>query len=364
MTDTTTPSVTGDTGSLVERLFAATIGALEIASVHIGGRLGFYRSLAEGDATAKELAIRVGTVERYTREWLEQQAAGGFLTVDDPHAAAEQRRYRLPAAHRPVFVEEEDLNHLTPLATLAVGVTKPIDAVLAAYRNGGGVPYEDYGADIWEGVSALNRPQFVNLLAGWLAAVPEIDARLRGRPPARVADMACGAAWSSIALARAYPDVTVDALDADAASIEGAVRNIAAAGLADRVRAQVHDVSTQLAGGPYDLVTVFEALHDMNHPVEALRASRELLASGGSVMIADEKVADRFTAPGDEVERFNYGWSVLHCLPVGMLDPGSAGTGAVIRADTVRRYAAEAGFSHVDVLPIEHDFWRFYRLTP
>jgi SAM-dependent methyltransferase len=310
------------------------------------------------------LAARTGTVERYAREWLEQQAVAGFLTVDDLDAAAEDRRYHLPAAYLPVLVDEDDLNYLSPLATLAVSVTKPIDAVLSAYRDGGGVPYEDYGADTWEGVSALNRPQFVNLLAGWLAAVPEIDDRLRGTPPARIADLACGSAWSSIAMARAYPDALIDAVDADRASIDGALKNIAAAGLGDRVRARVHDAAAPLADGGYDLVTIFEALHDMNHPVEALRASRTMLAEGGCVLIADEKVADRFSAPGDDLERFNYGWSILHCLAVGMIDADSTGTGAVIRADTVRRYAGEAGFSRIDVLPIEHDFWRFYRLMP
>ena len=101
----------------------------------------------------------------------------------------------------------------------------------------------------------------------------------------------------------------------------------------------------------------------MNHPVEALRAARASLTEGGSVVIADERVAERFTAPGDELERFNYGWSVLHCLAVGLLDSDSAGTGTVMRPDTLRRYAHEAGFTRVDVLPIEHDFWRFYRLT-
>jgi hypothetical protein len=112
------------------------------------------------------------------------------------------------------------------------------------------------------------------------------------------------------------------------------------------------------------LVTIFEALHDMNHPVEALRAARNMLVEDGSVVVADERVAERFTAPGDELERFMYGFSVLHCLAVGMLDEDSAGTGTAIRPETVRAYAAEAGFGRVDVLPIEHDFWRFYRLVP
>jgi SAM-dependent methyltransferase len=353
------------TDVLVERLFAATIDTLEIASVHLGDRLGFYRTLADGGAARPaELAARTGTVERYVREWLEQQAVAGFLSVDDCDAEPGERRYVLPEAHRPVFVDEEDLNHLTPLARLAIGVCLPMEPLLEAYRGGGGVPYEDYGADIHEGIAALNRPQFVNLLADWLAAIPEVDARLRATPAARVADLACGSAWSSIAIARAYPEVMVDAVDVDVPSIEAARANVAAAGLEDRVRPVVHDASEPGLDGRYDLVTIFEALHDMNRPVEALRTARQMLADGGSVVIADERVADRFAAPGDEIERFNYGWSILHCLTVGLLDDDSAGTGAVIRADTVRAYAAEAGFDRLDVLPIEHDFWRFYRLVP
>jgi 2-polyprenyl-3-methyl-5-hydroxy-6-metoxy-1,4-benzoquinol methylase len=263
-----------------------------------------------------------------------------------------------------VFVEEENLSHLTPLATLSIGVLGPIDALLDAYRRGGGVPYEAYGAATRDGISSLNRPMFVNQLASWFASVPEVDARLRGQPPARVADLACGTAWSSIAIARAYPYVTVDAIDVDPASIETAGANVAAAGVSDRVQPVVHDASGPAVEGRYDLVTIFEALHDMNHPVEALRSARSMLAEGGSVVVADERVGERFAAPGDDLERFNYGFSVLHCLAVGMLDEDSAGTGTVIRPETVRAYAAEAGFGRVDVLPIEHDFWRFYRLVP
>jgi hypothetical protein len=126
----------------------------------------------------------------------------------------------------------------------------------------------------------------------------------------------------------------------------------------------VHDAADPELSGRYDLVTVFEALHDMDYPVQALETARRLLTAGGSVVIGDERVGEQFAAPGDELERFNYGWSVLHCLPVGMTHTDSAGTGTVIRPDTVRAYAREAGFSRVDVLPIEHDFWRFYRLVP
>jgi SAM-dependent methyltransferase len=356
---------TSRTEALVERIFQATLSTLEIAAIHIGDRLGFYRSLdVQGPATPRELAGATGTVERYVREWLEQQAVAGFVTVADPDAEPARRRYGLPAAHRPIFVEETNLSYLAPLARLAIGVLAPLDDLLAAYRGGAAVPYEAYGADVREGVAELNRPQFLNLLADWLGSIREVDDRLRAQPAAYVADVACGSAWSSIAIARAYPRVTVDAIDVDPDSIDDARANVAAAGLADRVRAIVHDASDPQLPGRYDLITIFEALHDMNHPVQSLRTARESLASGGSVVIADERVADRFTAPGDEIERFNYGWSVLHCLTVGMLDEDSAGTGTAIRADTVGRYAAAAGFTGVHELPIEHDFWRFYRLVP
>lgn len=262
-----------------------------------------------------------------------------------------------------MLVDADDLNYLTPLAGIAVDVIVPIERILDAYRSGEGVPFEAYGTDLVEVIGAVNRPQFLNLITEWLGSIPEVDARLRGEPAARVGDVAAGTAQSSIAIALAYPNVTVDAIDVDAASIERARVNVAAAGLGRRVRPVLRDASEPDLGGHYDLVTIFEALHDMNHPVDALRAVRASLADGGSVL-ADERVAERFAPPGDEIERLNYGFSILHCLAVGLLDEDSAGTGTVIRPDTVRAYATEAGFDRVDVLPIEHDFWRFYRLVP
>jgi 2-polyprenyl-3-methyl-5-hydroxy-6-metoxy-1,4-benzoquinol methylase len=365
VTETVEAPVAGATDALVERLFTATIGCLEVASIHVGGRLGLYRALAEGgDATAGELAARTGTAERYVREWLEQQAVAGFVTVDDPDGASHARRYALPAEHRAVFVDQDNLNYLTPLAGIAVDVILPMEQLLDAYRSGAGVSFEAYGADLVDTIGAINRPQFLHLIAEWFGSIPEVDARLRATPAARVGDVAAGTAQSSIAIARAYPQVSVDAIDVDATSVERARANVAAAGLERRVRPVLHDASGGNLGGPYDLVTIFEALHDMNHPVDALRAVRASLADGGSVLIADERVAERFAPPGDEIERLNYGFSILHCLAVGLLDHDSAGTGTVIRPDTVRAYAAEAGFAQADVLPIEHDFWRFYRLVP
>ena len=185
MTQTDVAPSASETEELVERLFGAVIDTLEVASIHLGGRLGFYRALAEdGDATPAELAVRTGTAERYVREWLEQQAVAGFLSVDDPNARLDQRRYGLPAAYRAVFVEEESLSYLTPLAAIAVDVLVPLEKLLDAYRTGEGVPFEAFGTDLVDAIGAINRPQFVNLIADWLAAMPEVDARLQAAPPA------------------------------------------------------------------------------------------------------------------------------------------------------------------------------------
>ena len=116
--------------------------------------------------------------------------------------------------------------------------------------------------------------------------------------------------------------------------------------------------------GSYALASVFEAIHDMARPVEALQTMRKLLAPGGAVIVADERTAEEFGAPGDDIERVFYAWSVFFCLPTGREYQPSAATGTVMRADKLREYAANAGYSDVEILPIENDFWRFYRLLP
>jgi SAM-dependent methyltransferase len=165
-------------------------------------------------------------------------------------------------------------------------------------------------------------------------------------------------------LARAYPKVRVDGFDLDEASIAMGQANSQQAGVADRMRFEVRDAADPQLASQYDLVTAFETLHDMARPVEALRAMRGLLADDGSVLIADERVAETFAAPGDEIDQFNYGWSILHCLPASRAESSSLATGTVMRPPTLRRYAQEAGFREVQVLPIQNDFWRFYRLLP
>ena len=352
--------------ALVERLFGATLGAWDVLGVYIGDRLHLYTALAQERAlTSEELAAATGTHERYVREWLEQQASSGILEVDDAAATAQARRYSIPEGHDEALLDESSLNYIAPIGRLVAACARPLDALLRAFETGEGVPYADYGPDLHEGQARFTRPMFDNLLGSeWLPGIRDVDARLRDDPPARVADVACGEGRSSIAIARAYPKVRVDGIDLDEASIIAARRHLEGSGVEDRVSFHLRDAADAELGGRCELVTIFEALHDMSYPVEVLRACRELLADGGSVVVADERVADSFTAPGDELERFYYGFSILHCLPVGMVGEGAAGTGTVMRAETVRGYGEEAGLGRFEVLGIDNDFYRFYRLRP
>ena len=347
------------------RLFSSVVNALEAFCVYVGDQLGFYRLLHErGPLTAPELAKHAGTNERYTREWLEQQATAGFLACDNPEAPEDERRFRLPEGYETVFVEPESLNQIASFCQGMVGAVAPLPQLLAAFRSGDGVPYADYGEDMHQGQARANRPAFANLLAGeWIAAMPDIAARLQADPPARIADIGMGQGWSSIALANAFPKVRVDGIDPDEASVAAAQENVRAAGVADRVTMIARDAGDPELAGQYDFALAIECVHDMADPVAVLSAMRRLVGPGGTVLIVDERVPDAFAPNGDEVERMMYGFSVLHCLPVGMADKPSVEPGTVMRRPTFRRYAEAAGYRQVDELPIEHDTFRFYRLT-
>jgi SAM-dependent methyltransferase len=348
--------------AFADQLFERYLGAMETFEIYIGDRLGLFDALAEhGPLTPGELADQTGTHGRYAREWLEAQAAAGVLMVDDVQAAPEARRFALPDEHAAVLVDRDSLDYMAPIARLITGSAQALPQVLDAFRTGGGVPWTAYGADGREGQSDQNRAMFLGLLGNeYLPAVPDVHERLsRG---GRVADIACGGGWSSIAMARAYPEIRVDGYDLDEASIDLARANAAEYGVSDRVGFHVADASDPGLHGNYDLVTIFEALHDVGHPVELLETIRRLAGDDGAVIVMDERVPDAFSAPGEDVERLMYGFSVLCCLPTGMDEHDSAATGTVMRLDTVRDYATRAGFRGVEVLPIENDFFRFYRL--
>ena len=354
--------VTSTEDALASRLLQSTISALELYGIYLGKELGLYDVLtAHGPLTPAGLAREAGITERYAREWLEQQAVAGVLKVDLPVADADARRYSLPLEHVNVLVADDHPSHLAPLAQMVAGIGGVLPHVVNAYRNGGGVPYPMFGAAFRKGQAGINRPAFLgDLVERWIPAAPDVYRRLLSSSM-RVADVGCGAGWSTIAMARAFPNAQVIGFDADEASITDARANAAAQQIA--VEFNTRDAQAIADAGAFDLVLVLEALHDMARPVDVLTSLRRALAPGGSVMVADEKVADRFHAPGDDIERLMYGWSIVHCLPVAMAESPSAAIGTVIRTDTVRELARAAGFAGVDILPVDGGFFRLYRLS-
>ncbi|MGS0688207.1 class I SAM-dependent methyltransferase [Nakamurella sp. GG22] len=364
-TDTAEPAEQR-TNALVERLFGSFVAGAELLTVELGRRLGLYAALAaHGPATSTELASAAGISERYAREWLEQQAAGGLVDVADETAVATTRRFELPVAHVPVLLDADHPANLIAFAPFLTGLGMTLPAVADAYRTGAGVSFEQFGAELRHGISLGNRPMFVNELVGWIDQLPDIAQRLRAG--GCVLDVGCGVGHSSTAIATAFPRVTVEGIDMDSASVVEARAAAVQAGVSDRVRFTLGNASdsTDLppAAGGYQLVTVFEALHDMGDPVGSLRAARDLLASGGAVLVADERVADEFQAPAGEVDRLMHAASVLHCLPATMAESQTTANGTVLRASTVRQWARAAGFTTTE-LPIENLLWRFYRLDP
>jgi 2-polyprenyl-3-methyl-5-hydroxy-6-metoxy-1,4-benzoquinol methylase len=354
------------TEAFVGRLSEAGLGAFDLLTVYLGDRLGLYEALTRtGAARSGELADAAHIDERYAREWLEQQAATGFLDVDDATKEATERRYSLPAAHGEALIDLDSPFSMAPLARVLVSAAQTLPEVMRAFRTGGGVAWSAYGDDMIESQGDFNRPWLLGQLGSeLLPSIPDLHDRLLADPPARVADVACGVGWAAISMARAYPRVRIDGFDPDERSIDIANRLAKEAGVDDRVRFQVRDGESIGGEGPYDLAIVVEAVHDLARPVEVLGAIRSALAPGGSVLVADERVGDAFTAPSDEVERFMYAASVLVCLPGGLAEPPSEATGTVMRPDTLRRYATRAGLERFEVLPLEPGFLRFYRLSP
>lgn len=376
MSDTTQSSTAG-TSDLFEtpapdasaevfstRVVAATLGVIETFALHLGRTLGWYRALVdEGPLTSVELAQRTGTQERYAREWLEQQSVSGWLLVDDDAAAATERRFRVAPGAVEVLLDGDSPAHTAPLAGFAIAAGRRFDDFVEAYRHGGGVSWAQLGPDARTAQAAFNRPLFLHELAQQIVpTLPDLHAVLQG--PARVADIGSGEGWSSIGLARAFPTATFDGFDVDEPSVAAAREHAAAAGVHDRVTFSTVDGATlsDTRSGQYDVVMAYECVHDMPDPVGVLGAMRAMARDDGYVLVMDEHAAETFSTPGDVVERLLYGFSILCCLPDGLSTPGGVGTGAVMRPSVLAGYAEAAGFSRLEVLPVEHDFFHFYRL--
>ncbi|WP_324277993.1 class I SAM-dependent methyltransferase [Blastococcus brunescens] len=316
------------------------VGAsLNTALVVMGDALGYYRAMADGAATTpSELAERTGTDEHYAREWLAAQAAGSYVDYDPA-----TRTYTLPAEQAAALTDETSPAYLPGFFQIAHGTVRDAAAVIGAARTGDGIGWHAHNGDVHIGCERFFRTMYnAHLIDEWLPALEGVVEKLeRG---ATVADVGCGHGASTILMARSFPRSTFVGSDYHAGSIEVARRRAEEAGVADRVRFEVAP-ATEFTGSGYDLVTTFDALHDMGDPVGAARHVRRTLADDGTWMIVEPMAGDRVEDNLNPVGRAYYGFSTLLCTPASLSQDVGLALGTQAGPARIRDVATTAGFS-------------------
>jgi 2-polyprenyl-3-methyl-5-hydroxy-6-metoxy-1,4-benzoquinol methylase len=311
--------------------------ALAASMVVIGDRLGFYRALASaGPLSAPELADRTGTAERYVREWLAAQAAVGYLR----HVGGD--RFQLPDEQAVAFTDETSPACVIGAFQLAVASMQATDRITEAFRSGRGLSWGDHHPDVPLGCARFFRPGYLNFLATqWLPALNGVEAKLRRG--ARVADVGCGHGASTIVMAKAFPESRFFGFDAHEASVEAARRRAAEEGVAERV--EFATATAKTFPGSYDLVTLFDCLHDMGDPAGACVHIRSRLQADGTLMVVEPFAADALDGNLNPVGAVYYAFSTLLCTPSSLSLVVGAALGAQAGEARLREVALGAGFS-------------------
>ena len=339
-TTATRPAV--DEERLMQFVFRAVeeVGAtLNAALVVMGDKLGLYRALDDaGAVTPAELATRTGTAERYVREWLNAQAAGGYVDYDP-----ESGRYTLPPEQAVALTDADSPAYLPGFFQIALGSVLDSPRIAEAVRSGDGLGWHEHVHDVHEGCERFFRPGYeANLVGAWLPALEGVVEKLeRG---AHVADLGCGHGASTILMAEAFPQSTFVGSDYHEGSIETARTRAGEAGVADRVRFDTAPAAAH-AGDGYDLVTMFDCLHDMGDPVGAGRHVLEMLAPDGTWMIVEPAAGDRVEDNLNPVGRAYYGFSMLLCTPASLSQEVGLALGAQAGETRIREVVETAGFT-------------------
>jgi len=336
----TAPAIDGD--KLMAFVFQAVgeVGAtLNAALVVMGDRLGYYRALAgAGPTSPAELAARTNTSEHYTREWLNAQAAGGFVEYDP-----ETRLYTLPPEQAVAFTDESSPAYLPGFFQIALGTVHHTTETIEAARSGAGIGWHEHTSDVHVGCERFFRTTYnASLLAEWLPSLDGVVEKLeRG---ATVADIGCGHGASTILMAQAYPKSTFVGSDYHPESIETARLRAKEAGVSDRIRFEVAPANAY-TGSNFDLVTIFDALHDMGDPVGAARRVRESLAPDGTWMIVEPMAGDHVEDNLNPVGRAYYGFSTLLCTPASLSQDVGLALGTQAGPARIRDVTTAAGFT-------------------
>jgi SAM-dependent methyltransferase len=339
---TINPAVEVDGDKLMQFVFRAVdeVGAtLNSALVVIGDRLGLYRALADGGPlTSTELAERSGAAERYVREWLNAQAAGGYVTYDP-----DTGRYTLPPEQAVALTDASSPAYLPGFFQIAVGSVLDAPKIAEVAVTGEGFGWHEHVHDVHEGCERFFRPGYnAHLIAEWLPALDGVVDKLeRG---ARVADVGCGHGASTILMAQAFPRSRFDGFDYHAGSIETASSRAADAGVEDRVTFRAEPAAAY-PGHDYDLVTMFDCLHDMGDPVGAARHVYSTLAADGTWMIVEPNAGDRIEDNLNPVGRAYYAFSTLLCTPASLSQDVGLALGAQAGEARIRGVVEAGGFT-------------------
>jgi ubiquinone/menaquinone biosynthesis C-methylase UbiE len=319
--------------------FVSDLGATVAAgNIVVGHRLGLYQALAQGPATAQELADRTDTHQRYIAEWLRGQAAGGYVEYDaegDIYSMTEEQVFALATPDGGVYAPGAFV--------LALGALKANDQITAAFKSGDGMGWHEHDEQVFVGCEQFFRPGYVaNLVPSWLPALDGVTAKLEAG--GRGADLGCGLGASTVLLGQAYPQARFVGSDYHERSVELARKRAADAGVADRVQFEVA-AATGFSGTGYDLITTFDCLHDMGDPLSAARHIREALAPDGTWMVVEPAAADDVAGNLNPVGRVYYNFSTQLCVPNALSQPGGYALGAQAGEAAIRRIATDAGFT-------------------
>jgi len=339
---TTEQPVQIDMDKLMQFVFRAVgeVGAtLNTALVVMGDKLGLYRALAEaGPLSPGDLAERTGTAERYVREWLNAQAAGGFVAYDP-----DSGRYTLPPEQAVALTEPDSPAYLPGFFQIALGSVLDSPKIAEAVRSGAGFGWHEHVHDVHEGCERFFRPGYnANLTSGWLPALDGVVAKLeRG---AHVADVGCGYGASTILMAQAFPNSTFAGSDYHDGSIETARRHAREAGVEGQVSFETAPAAAY-GGTGYDLVTMFDCLHDMGDPAGAARHVRGTLKPDGTWMIVEPHAGDRTEENFNPVGRAYYAFSTLLCTPASLSQDVGLALGAQAGEARIRDVVTAGGFT-------------------
>jgi SAM-dependent methyltransferase len=319
--------------------FVTDLGAaVHTGMVVIGEKLGLYKALASGPMTPAELGAKTGTDERYLREWLASQAAGGYITYDETSG-----KFSLTEEQAFALAREDSPAYLPGAFELALGSLAAVPRIADSFRTGAGMGWHEHSDEVFQGCEKFFRPGYAaNLVSSWIPALTDVKQRLEAG--ARVADVGCGKGASTLLMAKAFPKSTFFGFDYHDKSIEAARESAWREGLSERVTFEVSKAK-EFPGKDYDFVAVFDCLHDMGDPVGASAHVRRALSSNGSWMIVEPFANDQLKDNLNPIGRVYYSFSTLLCTPCSRSQEVGLCLGAQAGEGRIREVVISAGFS-------------------